>query len=73
MVYQKKYVLYMLCLHNYWFYFKNEQKKYPQVYLEERKYKIKKTYMSRFINTKLERDSESDVETDSESNTTTEH
>ena len=29
--------------------------------------------MSRFINTKLERDSESDVETDSESNTTTEH
>ena len=46
------------------------KKNYPQVYLEEGKYKIKKMQMSRFINTELETDSESDVETDSESNTT---
>ena len=50
----------------------NEQN-YPQVYLEECKYKIKKIHTSRFINTELETDSESDVETDSQSNTTTEH
>ena len=42
------------------------KKNYPQVYLEECKYKIKKTPTSRFINTELETDSESDVETDSE-------
>ena len=47
------------------------KKNYPQVYLEECKYKIKKTHTSRFINTELETDSESDSET--ESNTTTEH
>ena len=39
---------------------------YPQVYLEDCKYKIKKMHTSRFINTELETDSESDVETDSE-------
>ena len=49
------------------------RKNYPQVYLEECKYKIKKIYTSRFINTELETNSESDSETDSESNTTTEH
>ena len=42
------------------------KKNYPQVYLEECKYKIKKIHTSRFINTELETDSESDVETDSE-------
>ena len=60
----------MHCLHNYWFCFKNEQKNYPQVYLEECKYKIKKIHTSRFINTELETDSESDVEADSELDTT---
>ena len=49
------------------------KKNYPQVYLEECKYKIKKIHTSRFINTELEIDSESDVETDSKSNTTTEN
>ena len=49
------------------------KKNYPQVYLEECKYKIKKIHTSRFINTELETDFESDSETDSESNTTTEH
>ena len=49
------------------------KKKYPQVYLEECKYKIKKIRTSRFIKTELETDSESDSEKDSKSNTTTEH
>ena len=46
---------------------------YPQVYLEDCKYKVKKLHTPRFKNTELETDSESDVETDSESNTTTEN
>ena len=37
---------------------------YPQVYLEEWKYKIKKIKMSKFINTESE--SESELESDSE-------
>ena len=44
---------------------------YPQVYLEECKYKAKKINTPRFINTGLETDSEPDIETDLESNTTT--
>ena len=46
--------------------FRMNKKNYPQVYLEECKYNIKKTHTSRFINTELERDSESDADTDSE-------
>ena len=42
------------------------KKDYPQVYLEECKYKIKKIQMSRFINTELDLDSESDSESDDE-------
>ena len=41
---------------------KMEKKTFPQVYLEECKYKIKKIQMSRFINTELDSDSESDAE-----------
>ena len=42
---------------------KMEMKNYPQVYLEEYKYKVKKKLqMSRFITTKLESESESDNE-----------
>ena len=37
-----------------------EKKNYPQVYLEECKYKIKKTKMTKFINTGLESESESE-------------
>ena len=40
---------------------------YPQVYLEECKYKIKKIKMSKFIDTDLESESESELETDTES------
>ena len=38
------------------------KKNHPQVYLEECKYKIKKTQMPKFINTELKSDSESDSE-----------
>ena len=39
-----------------------EKKSYPQVYLKECKYKMKKKKMAKFINTKLE--SESELESD---------
>ena len=52
---------------------KLSKKNYPQVYLEECKYKVKKVHTPRFINTELELDSESDVEADLDSNTTTEN
>ena len=41
-------------------------KNYPQVYLEKCKYKIKKIQMSRFINTKLELDSDSELDSNLE-------
>ena len=47
-----------------------DKKNYPQVYLEECKYeikKIRKTQTSRFINTELDLDSESDTESDNDS------
>ena len=43
-----------------------DQKNHPQVYLEECKYRIKKTQMPKFINTELKSDSESDSDLDSE-------
>ena len=52
---------------------KINKKNYPQVYLEECKYKVKKIHTPRFINIELESDPESDAETDLESNTTTEN
>ena len=48
---------------------KIDKKNHPQVYLEERKYRVRKTQMSRFINTdtELKSDSESsDSDSDSE-------
>ena len=45
---------------------KMEKKNFPQVYLEECKYKIKKTQMLRFINTELGSDADSDSESDAE-------
>ena len=48
---------------------KMNKKNYPQVYLEERKYKVKKINTPRFINIELETDSEPDVEADLDSNT----
>ena len=43
-----------------------EKKNYPQVYLEECKYKIKKIKMDKFIDTELESDSESELESNTE-------
>ena len=42
------------------------KRNYPQVYLEECKYEIKKIKLSRFINTELESESESDLESKSD-------
>ena len=39
---------------------------YPQVYLEECKYKIKKIKISKFINTEIKSESESELESDAE-------
>ena len=44
-----------------------DKKNYLQVYLEECKYKIKKTQILRFINTELDSDSKSDSESDDDS------
>ena len=52
---------------------KMKKKNYPQVYLEECKYKVKKKNTPRFINIELESDSEPDLERNLESNTTTEN
>ena len=41
-----------------------EKKNYPQVYLEECKYRIKKIQMSKFINTELKSESESESDTE---------
>ena len=43
-----------------------EKKNYPQVYLEECKYRIKKIQMSRFINTELKSESEPGSESESD-------
>ena len=43
-----------------------DKKYFPQVYLEECKYKIKKIQMSRFINAELKSDSDSDSDLESE-------
>ena len=43
-----------------------EKENFPQLYLEECKYRTKKIQMSRFINTELDLDSESDSESDAE-------
>ena len=45
------------------------KKIYPQVYLEECKYGVKKIQMSRFINAELESDLESDSKAESKSDT----
>ena len=44
-----------------------EKRNYPQVYLEECKYKVKKTKMTKFINTELSSDSESESGAEKES------
>ena len=43
-----------------------EKKNYPQVYLEECKYKIKKTKITKFIEAELESGLESELESDIE-------
>ena len=49
-----------------------DKKNHPQVYLEECKYRIKKIQMSRFINTELKSDSDSEPDSEVESKSDTE-
>ena len=49
------------------------KKNYPQVYLEEGKYKVKQIRTPRYMKIELEADLESDVEVDLDSNITTEN
>ena len=49
-----------------------DKKNHLQVYLEECKYRINKIQMSRFINTKLKSDSESELDSEAESKPDTE-
>ena len=44
-----------------------DKKNHPQVYLEECKYRIKKSQMSRFINIELKSDSDSELDSEEES------
>ena len=48
------------------FVMKMNKKNYPQVYLEEWKYRVRKIQMSRFINAELELNSDSETESDTE-------
>ena len=48
---------------------KMDGKYFPQVYLEECKYKVKKIQMSKFINAELESDSDSESEAEPEYDT----
>ena len=48
---------------------KIDKKNYPQVYLEECKYKAKKVQMSRLINAKLKSDLDSNSDSESKSDT----
>ena len=63
---KRKCSLHLHSLYNYWFCLRMEKKNYPQVYLEECKYKSRKIKMTKFINTELESDSESELESDTE-------
>ena len=42
------------------------KKNHPQVYLQQRKYKIKKTQMPKFMKNELKSDSDSDLDSDLE-------
>ena len=64
-----KYLLYFVTLDSV---LKMNKKNYPQIYLEECKYRVKQVRTPKFINTELELDSESDIEADLDSNTTVE-
>ena len=61
------YTLFLHRLHNYWFCYNFNKKNHPQVYLEECKYRIKKTEVPKFIKNELKSDSELDSVSDSDS------
>ena len=46
---------------------KMDKKYFPQVYLEECKYKVKKIQISKFVNAELESDSDLELDSEAES------
>ena len=61
MMYQKKICIACITIDSV---MRTEKEDYPQVYLDECKYKIRKIQMTRFINTELDLDSGLDLESD---------
>ena len=61
MMYQKKICIACITIDSV---MRMEKEDYPQVYLDECKYKIRKIQMTRFINTELDLDSGLDLESD---------
>ena len=61
MMYQKKICIACITIDSV---MRMEKEDYPQVYLDECKYKIRKIQMTRFINTELDLDSGLDSESD---------
>ena len=59
---KRRCALHLYSLYNYWFCYENRKKNYPQVYLEEYKYKMKKKKMAKFIDVGLKSDSSFDSE-----------
>ena len=57
----KKGMLHLHFLYNYWFCYENGKQNYLQVYLEERKEKMKKTKITKFIEAKLKSESGSEL------------
>ena len=68
---ENTYYTYIFCITIIDCILKMNKKNYPQVYLEECKYKAKKIRTPKFISTELETNSEPDPETDLESNRAT--
>ena len=62
----RKHALHLHCLYNFDSVMRMEKKNYLQVYLEERKYRMKNTKITKFIEGELESESESELESDIE-------
>ena len=63
---KRKQTLPLYCMYNYWFCHENGKENLSAVYLEECKYRINKTKMTKFIEAELKSESESESESDTE-------
>ena len=67
MITKRNYALYLHCLHNYWFCFKNWLKNHLQVYLEECKYRAKKNTNVQIHKHWIKSNSDSEPDSEAES------